>query len=253
LLLGEVPRPTETPLQYVYADGKPVSVIVPIELWHEQPGRPPVGKPAVEAPFEEELLVDVVCKARVRPHAALSPADITSVLDWEPLEAPDLRAHRPDEVCWGGRRIKLRRRIVCNVSREDGLVVIQYDPLGIRAYAESREFAIRDFAEEFMALWEEYALVPDEELTPDAVGLKRRLLALVEVEGNDREWPIETSAEARDLPMDTAKAEIAAYVSSNPGCGYFDLSSKLGLPLDQVGNVLTEMSARSQIRVEAAT
>ena len=155
--------PQEATLQYVYANGKPVSVIVPLGLWRE---------------IESE---------RETAHAPSSSADITSVLDWEPLSAPDLRPYRPDEICWRGRTLRLRQQLVCNISREDGLVVIHNEPLGIRAYAESREFAIRDFAEEFMALWEEYASAPDEELTPDAIAVKQRLLALVDGERTGEE------------------------------------------------------------------
>ena len=182
LLLGEVRMPTKAPLQYVYSNGKPVSVIVPIEVWEEQPSNLRVEQRAVEHQLAEELLVDVVCTARVRSEAALSPADITSVLDWQPLEAPDLRPFRTDAISWSGRSLRLRQRITCAVSREDGLVIIEYEALGIRAYAETRESAIRDFAEEFVVLWDEYAVAADEGLTPDAVGLKLQLLALVDAE-----------------------------------------------------------------------
>jgi hypothetical protein len=132
----------------------------------------------VELP-PEETWVQVVARARVRPDAELRPRDIVDVVEWEQIEAPELRPYRASELSWGGRRIRLRHEIACGVSQEDGLYVIEYEPLAIRAYAQSREDAIRDFNEEFIVLWDQYANTPDQQLTADAVSLKRRLGELV--------------------------------------------------------------------------
>jgi hypothetical protein len=138
-----------------------------------------VEEPSPEEVPAEEVLVDAVCRARVSPEGELSPRDITAIIEWEPIEAPDLRPYRPMEVSWGKRRLVLRHEIACGVSREDDLYIVEYEPLGIRAYAESREAAIRDFNEEFILLWDEYAATLDEALTSDAIDLKRRLVELV--------------------------------------------------------------------------
>ena len=135
----------------------------------------------------EEVLVDAVCRAKVRPEAELRPRDITAVIQWEPIEAPDLRPYRPMEVSWGGRRLVLRHEIACGVSREDDLHIVEYEPLGIRAYADSREAAIASFNEEFVVLWDEYASAPDEALSRDAIGLKQRLNELVAREASGDE------------------------------------------------------------------
>lgn len=127
----------------------------------------------------EEVLIDAVCRARLRQDMELSPRDITAVIEYERIEAPDLRPYRLVQVEWGSRRLELRHEIACSVSREGDLYVLEYEPLGIRAYAESREAAIGDFNEEFLVLWDEYRGAPHDELTPDAIELKGRLTALV--------------------------------------------------------------------------
>jgi len=84
-----------------------------------------------------------------------------------------------DRVSWRDRELKLTYPISCAVSLQDHLVVVEYGPLGIRAYAPTRDEALRDFAEEFVYLWDEFASTPDEELTRGALELKTCLTALV--------------------------------------------------------------------------
>lgn len=91
----------------------------------------------------------------------------------------DLASYRPSRIEHRGEVFILNRELACTVAREDGLVVIAYGPLHLMAYAESREEAIRNLAEEFSFLWAEYAGRPDSELTEDARELKVLLQSLV--------------------------------------------------------------------------
>lgn len=76
----------------------------------------------------------------------------------------------------------LTNQIKCQVSQTDGYFVVQYEPLGIQAYAESREQAINEFKDEFLMLWEAYGQESDDNLTGDAIDLKSKILELVEGE-----------------------------------------------------------------------
>ena len=78
-----------------------------------------------------------------------------------------------------GRTFLLKREIACDVSVENRLVVIEFKPLGLRAYAPTREAALQDFAEEFAFAWDYYVGTADSALTNDALKLKRQLLSLV--------------------------------------------------------------------------
>jgi len=78
-------------------------------------------------------------------------------------------------VEWNGRCLRLQCEIACQVSIEDGLYVIQYEPLGIRAYASSYGEARDDFREEFLFIWDDYGKAADEELSPSGKRLKEQL------------------------------------------------------------------------------
>ena len=108
------------------------------------------------------------------------------VFEAEPLDlvgqATTLRSHRFQEIRWRDRRLELRHEIECAVVQDGDLYVIEYEPLGIRAYANSVHAAKRDFSEEFVVIWEDYGLAPDEELAPGGIRLKRRLREIVDRE-----------------------------------------------------------------------
>ncbi len=87
---------------------------------------------------------------------------------------------RLSQVAWGGRRLKFRRPIRCVVTREDDLYVMEYAPLGIRAYDFSLSAAKNAFNEEFVVIWEDYGKAPEYELGPGGLELKRQLIELVE-------------------------------------------------------------------------
>jgi len=72
--------------------------------------------------------------------------------------------------------------------RDGDLYVIEYKPLGIRAYANSVHAAKRDFSEEFVVIWEDYGLASDEDLAPGGIKLKRRLCEIVDRETRADEY-----------------------------------------------------------------
>jgi hypothetical protein len=75
--------------------------------------------------------------------------------------------------------LELRREIECSVVLDNGLYVVEYDPLGVIAYADSLHGAKSDFSEEFFVLWDSFGLASAEELAPSGIRLKQRLLGLV--------------------------------------------------------------------------
>ena len=96
-----------------------------------------------------------------------------------PAEITPLRTYRMREIVWRDRRLALRDEIECSIVRDDDLYVIEYRPLGIRAYADSLPAAKDAFHEEFVVIWEDFGLAADEALAPGGVKLKQRLLGLV--------------------------------------------------------------------------
>jgi len=136
----------------------------------------PEGLAVHEKP-DEEVVVEGTCVATLGKDGR--PANVREWLDFSVLLEEDTRPYRTDRVAWRGRAFLLTHEIACSVTIEDHLVVIQYEPLGIRAYASTRDAAVRDFAEEFAFLWDDYAVARDEELTRRAAELKRRLRELV--------------------------------------------------------------------------
>ncbi|MDD4403138.1 MAG: hypothetical protein PHI24_15150 [Desulfitobacteriaceae bacterium] len=58
-------------------------------------------------------------------------------------------------------------------------IILEWPAFHIIASGATREEAIYTFEEDFVWLWKEYALVNDNELSPDALQLKNELLSLV--------------------------------------------------------------------------
>ena len=70
-------------------------------------------------------------------------------------------------------------------------------------------------------------------------------------EDQREEWPLDTTADTREVSPDAAKVVIAAYVRNNPGCGYLDLACALWLSLEAVVDACADLRADSQVRAEA--
>ena len=134
----------------------------------------------VEEPTPElahEATIQARCRAKVTEEGELE--DILEVLDFDLIDIEDLRPYRPDEIVWGERIFFLHGQIACGIEIEEGLWIIEYEPLGIRASGGSHEDAIAEFSEEFAMLWDEYARTAEEELTEDAVALKQHIGKIV--------------------------------------------------------------------------
>jgi len=108
-----------------------------------------------------------------------SPGEVSEWLEYEVMSREGTEPYVTDQVAWRDRLFVLEHQIECPATIEDHLLVIRYEPLGIRAYAPTRGAALRDFAEEFAFRYDDYALARDEELTRSAIDLKRRLRELV--------------------------------------------------------------------------
>jgi hypothetical protein len=85
------------------------------------------------------------------------------------------------EVRTAGKVFHLNKPISVSVTVENGYYQCESKPLGILSFGQTHQEAIRSFLEDFSMLWDVIAQSPDNGLTPDAIELKRRLLALVNV------------------------------------------------------------------------
>ena len=95
------------------------------------------------------------------------------------VETGYLPSYSPNKIVWERRAFLLRQEMACSVEAEEGLWVITYEPLRIRAYAGSRDDAIAEFSREFAMLWDDYAGAEDTDLTKDALAMKRYLRRIV--------------------------------------------------------------------------
>ena len=87
-----------------------------------------------------------------------------------------------NEISWQGRTFILNHKIICTAKKEDGLIIIEYEPLKIRSYAINRKKAVQDFNEEFSFLWEQYGKADDQLLAKDAIAIKLYLKNLIKME-----------------------------------------------------------------------
>jgi hypothetical protein len=124
----------------------------------------------------DDVLIAAKCIATLK-NGEISK--IIEILDYDLFEEDDLRPFRTEQISWQERSLKLKHEIACSVAKEDHFIVITYEPLNIRAYAVSRDEAIKDFNEEFILLWDEYAEADDRQLSADALLLKKALKDLV--------------------------------------------------------------------------
>jgi len=88
-----------------------------------------------------------------------------------------------DQIHCGSRRFRVRKGYLDLFPTYDetgNLLCLEYTPLGIHVFAESREKLCLELAEQICMLWDEYACGDDEKLSPVAIQLKRQLLADLE-------------------------------------------------------------------------
>lgn len=106
---------------------------------------------------------------------------------YSPEKITALRTYIVRGVLWRGRHLALREEIECSIVRDGDLYVIEYEPLGIRAYADSLPAAKDAFHEEFVVIWEDFGLAADEVLAPGGIRLRQRLQKLVREETSSDE------------------------------------------------------------------
>lgn len=84
-----------------------------------------------------------------------------------------------DKIHWKKHVLEFKEPLVTQVDFIEKMVVLKNEEYDILIISEGWEDGIREFNEYFMFLWEEYVLAPDEELTKDAIELKKKLNELV--------------------------------------------------------------------------
>lgn len=86
---------------------------------------------------------------------------------------------RPQKINVQGKSFHLAHPIACVIEKQDDLLFCEDSLFGIIAYGDTREEVMREFSNEFSALWDVIAKEEDSLLTEDARLLKRRLIELV--------------------------------------------------------------------------
>jgi len=94
----------------------------------------------------------------------------------------DTRPVTIEYVPYGNRTFHFKKYLeLCPTHDETGeLLCIEYEPLGIHVFADTRAELLAELAEQICMLWDEYACENDGNLTPAAIRLKRNLLAALE-------------------------------------------------------------------------
>lgn len=124
---------------------------------------------------EEETEIRAHCRAKIKDDGE---PNIIKVIDYEIIY--DTRPYRADEIIWGSEKFMFRNEVACSVRIEEKYYIIEYEPLDILACAKTRAEAIEQFKEEISMLWHAYVLEDDDNLTGDAIELKRKVERLIE-------------------------------------------------------------------------
>jgi len=86
------------------------------------------------------------------------------------------------DVRYRGRIFHFKERLeLCPAYDETGeLLCLEYEPMGIHVFAETRKKLMSELAEQICVLWDEYACEDDANLTRAAIQLKKNLLGAIE-------------------------------------------------------------------------
>ena len=106
------------------------------------------------------------------------------IVDVESIEELDLSPMFLSVVPLGdGRTVRLKERLQLPIvlSESEQLLSIEYEPLQVDVFAATRDQLWEELLEQVAMLWVEYAEADEEELSPPARELRRRLLAIGEV------------------------------------------------------------------------
>ena len=80
----------------------------------------------------------------------------------------------------GGRTYKFKEPLMLESEYIDGMLHLTHKGLSLSASGKSWGECQDIILEELATLWEEYALAPDDALTPGAIVFKKKLLEMVE-------------------------------------------------------------------------
>ena len=109
---------------------------------------------------------------------SFTKAALKEVLYVEEMEH-DVYPYKPDILKFGNSIYNLKRRLECSVSFEDDSYFISNEELDITVWGETREKAEEAFNFSFHAMYQNYALERDSNLSEESILLKNQLLGLV--------------------------------------------------------------------------
>ena len=113
----------------------------------------------------------------IRGRAAYDPTGkVTKIDDLQEIRMIRIEPLRLTRIEWKNRVYRFRTPVDFSVEYDDGLWVYENEQLGVRAYAERRQDAIRELHENFDYVWREIAMEDDNNLDGMAIELKRYLL-----------------------------------------------------------------------------
>lgn len=149
-----------------------------------------VGNVRVRCHFSEEsdsLIGPTVGKVvEVRGRAELTArGDLKRLISVEDFEVLDEAMLVLQDIQGKSRSFRLATPLEFSLSYDDGVLVAENEPLGLVVTGVSRESLLRELQLDFEALWEEYALEDDANLTPGAQVLKDMLRKLVNSGGDE--------------------------------------------------------------------
>jgi hypothetical protein len=136
--------------------------------------------PALEEKIVENigrlvLVRGVMALERGKYNLSLKDEKSLEGIDWLPLS----------DVKIGGKSIKLKEPIYLDVSYEDDNYIISNDRFHLRAEDSSLKAAIAEINEEIEVLWEDYVEAGLDELSQDALDLRRELISALGGESAD--------------------------------------------------------------------
>lgn len=109
-----------------------------------------------------------------------NPAKLVDVTQLEPV---DLSPIAVKSFGWDDRTFRLMQPLVLYPQLDEDssqLYVVEEPDITLLAYAQTREQLWREIDEQLACMWEEYVQCDPDELAPDAIQLRKRLLAMVE-------------------------------------------------------------------------
>ena len=109
--------------------------------------------------------------------------EIKNMFDLESIGALDLSPLEVNEVEHGGLRLRFKETAHLQPRLNDDnpqFVSIEDPNLGLDAFAGTVSDLLDEVAEDLVVVWKHYAMAPDADLSPKALQLKQRLLAVIE-------------------------------------------------------------------------